>query len=203
MNWVIAFAIVLILTIVFFVLFIFSPKPTVFFDPFIDKIELEDFSKSIDYIKKEIEDSKIELPVIPLLYKNTLISKKFPIITNLITNISDVTYAGIIKLKPKFEQIKQYGYAVNANNVLRYFFCVEQSATNKSGIWIDGSKKFFNNNEWICADISREHSLFNKNKDSNTTVLFFDVMRPDSINKGNSPNTDIEKDEVLKAFTLL
>ena len=48
--------------------------------------------------------------------------------------------------------------------------------------------------------MSIEHSLFNKDKINKTIVLFIDIERPSSIHKGNSPNKDINKDEILKLF---
>ena len=45
-----------------------------------------------------------------------------------------------------------------------YFYTIQESAGHKSGIWIDGEKRFFTEKEWICGDMSREHSLFNKDK---------------------------------------
>ena len=49
--------------------------------------------------------------------------------------------------------------------------------------------------------MSREHSLFNKDKERAATVLFLDVDRDQSM--GNSPNIDINKDEILKMFVMV
>ena len=54
--------------------------------------------------------------------------------------------------------------------------------------------------EWICGDMSREHSLFNKDKDRKTVVLFIDIDRHECIHEGRSPNSDIKKDEIIRMF---
>lgn len=197
MDWIYTVASVLAFIIIIFILVIFMPKPKVFFDVYIDGTK--NFEYKHDVIKKEITDVKNEAPVIPIFGNGTIYETKYPETYELLRSLPFVRYAGIINIKPKFEQVRQYGLNTNANNTVRYFYTISHSATQKSGIWVDGAKKFFYEKEWIVADISREHSLFNKNKKSYTTVLFIDIDRCD-INIGNSPNTDVTKDEVLSVF---
>lgn len=197
MDWIYTIATVLALIIIVFILVIFMPKPKVFFD--VDINETKNFEHKHDQIKKEIEDAKNNSPVIPIFGNGEIFETGYPVIYELLRSLPFVRYAGIINIKPKFEQVKQYGLNSNANNTVRYFYTISHSATQKSGIWVDGAKKFFYEKEWIVADMSREHSLFNKNKKSYTTVLFVDIDRC-NINPGNSPNNDVTKDEVLSVF---
>ncbi len=209
-NSIISIAIVIILFMIcLFALFLF-PKPKVFFDIKVDKDDL--FDQYHNEIKTEIENQnnlyikngliKDEelLPVIPIYGLSYIESYKYKNIYELFRTIPYVRFAGIINLKPAFEQCPSYGYAEVANDTLRCFYAVNISSTNKSGIWIDGEKKFFVDRQWLICDISREHLLFNKDKYSYTTLLWVDIDRPDNIHKGCSINDDIEKDEILKLF---
>ncbi len=175
-------------------LFFFMPKPLVFFDPYPDVIGV--LNDNHDIIKNSIFDTKT--PVIPIYGFGEIKSTEYPDIYYLLQGIPGVQTAGIINIKPKFQQVREYGMAQVANNTVRHFYTIQESATRKSGIWIDGEKRFFETKGCICGDMSREHSLFNKDKEKGATVLFIDVDRTQS--KGNSPNSDIYKDEILKMF---
>lgn len=200
MHWLVAVAVVIVLLVLGFILFIFMPKPIVFFDVLIDETKL--FNDSHDEIVKEIKDADLKDSVIPIYYDGRIYTDKYPIIYELLCCIPDIKMAGIINIKPKFEQKKEYGLSKLANNTVRYFYTVKHSATLRSGIWIDGAQKFFYNKEWIVGDMSREHSLFNKNRKEYTTVIFIDVQRPSSIHPGCSPTHTSSDDEIAKAFGL-
>jgi hypothetical protein len=191
----ISIAIVIIILVFTIILTILAPAPVVFMEPYID---VSNINNKFDDIKKEIQTVNDMKPVIPIYGFDKIKDFRFPVIYNAIKKLPNVINIGIINLKPKFEQIRQYGYAPVANNTIRYFLPVEVAATNKSGIWIDGFKKFFNENKWICADISREHSLFNKYKYGTCTVLFIDILRESGM--GTSKNDNIVLDEVLLMF---
>jgi len=198
MSWVFTIAIVIILLIAGFMLFFFMPKPTVFFDPY---KSIADILEHFDDIKKEIVENQIEEvkdPVIPIYGFGEIKSTDYPKTYEILSAIDGIQTVGIINIKPKFQQVKEYGFAPVANNTVRHFFTIQESAGHKSGIWIDGERRFFTTKECIVGDMSREHSLFNKDKERWTTVLFIDITRSDD--KGNSPNADIEKDEILKMF---
>ncbi len=197
MDWVVTVGAVLAFIIVGFILLVFMPKPKVFFDPYID--EVKNFAIEHDAIKKEIEDAGNQSPVIPIFGNGEVFTDKYPVVYELARSLPFVRYLGIINIKPKFDQVKQYGWANNSDNTIRYYYTVNHSAARKSGLWVDGAKKFFYEKDWVVADVSREHSLFNKNKHKYTTLIFIDIDRVD-IKKGNSPNTDVTKDEVLKIF---
>lgn len=198
MHWLVAVAVVIVLLVLGFILFIFMPKPTVFFDVTIAETKL--FEDSHEEIVKEIQEVGSNNPVIPIYYDGHIYTDKYPVIYELLRCIPDVKMAGIINIKPKFEQKRQYGISRLVNDTVRYFYTVKHSATLRSGIWIDGAQKFFYNKEWIVGDMSREHSLFNKNRKEYTTVIFIDVQRPPSIHTGCSPTHKSADDEIAKAF---
>lgn len=178
-------------------LFFFMPKPKVFFDPYTDTISI--FRNQHDKIKEEIL-SKNGSPIVPIYGFGEIISREYPETYQLLRCMPYVRFAGILTLKPKFQQAKEYTVASVADHTIRYFYTIQESAGHKSGIWIDGEKRFFDEKEWICGDMSREHSLFNKDKERTSVVLFIDIDRHQNIHEGRSPNSDIKKDEILRMF---
>jgi hypothetical protein len=199
MQWLLTIAIVIVLIVISFVLFIFMPKARVFFDTI---KEGDIFSQNQEELKKSLANIDIKKPIVPIYGDGVILNYEYPFLYQLIQCLPEVKYAGILILKPVFNQTPQYGFKHIANTTLRHFYCVKQSATQKSGIWIDGERKFFNEGEWICGDMSRENSLFNKNKKNTSVIVFVDIDRPKDINIGNSINDDISKDEILKHFVL-
>lgn len=178
-------------------LFFFMPKPKVFFTPYTNTINV--FSQHHDQIKKEIL-SRQNGPVVPIYGFGEIISRDYPETYSLLRCVPYVRFAGIITLKPKFQQAAEYGYASVANHTIRYFYTIQESAGHKSGIWIDGEKRFFMEKEWICGDMSREHSLFNKDKERQSVVLFIDIDRHENIHEGRSPTMELNGDEIIKMF---
>jgi hypothetical protein len=198
MNWFYAFCIVLVLIVVGFMMFIFMPKPVVFFEPYTDFIRV--FESNHEIVKKEVLANDVETPVIPIFGFNDIKSDKYPETYKLLRCLPYVRFAGIINLRKKFSQAPTYGYAPVANETTRYFYTIDGTGTNKAGVWIDGEKKFFDEKTWICGDMSREHSLFNNDKYKSITVLFVDIDRHESIHKGTSKNEDLATDEILSYF---
>jgi hypothetical protein len=190
MNWIFAIATLVAFIIIGFILLIFMPKAQVFFD--LNIPELKNLETNHDEIKKEVLDNLKDpiKPVIPIYGDREIKSIDYPRLYEILQTIPDIRYAGILNLKPKFNQIKQYGFAPVSNYTLRCFYTLSQSATHKSGVWIDGQTKFFTEKEMICGDMSREYSLFNKNRYNYSTVLFIDIDRSDHDNTGNSPNNE-------------
>ena len=127
------------------------------------------------------------------------VTDKYPKLYERIRAIPLVHYAGLVILKPDFTEKTTHGYAPVANHTLRYFYPFKVSATRKCGITVDGQRKFFNEGVWVCADISREHSLFNQSLYENSIILFIDVSR-ENIPLGISTNNDILSDVILAAF---
>ncbi len=197
MNWFYATCIVLVLLVVGFMLFIFMPKPIVFFEPYTNCIAV--FKIHHEKIKEEIK-TDIITPIIPIYGFNEVKTDKYPEIYKLLRCLPYVRFAGILNLRTKFSQTSSYSYAPIANDTIRYFYTIDGTGSNKAGIWIDGEKRFFEEQTWICGDMSREHSLFNNDKYKSCSILFIDIDRHESINKGSSKNTDIASDEIIAQF---
>ena len=197
MSLLITISIVIVLLIAGFMLFFFMPKPQVFFSPYTNTIAV--FGMNHDVIKKEILQYT-DSPVIPIYGFGEIMSQNYPETYRLLRCMPYVRFAGVITLKPKFQQVKEYSYAAVADHTIRYFYTIKESGGHKSGIWVDGEKRFFSEKEWVCGDMSREHSLFNNDKESTSVVLFVDIDRHESIHVGSSPNLDLKKDEILKMF---
>lgn len=200
MEWLIALSSIIVLIVITFVFLFFMPKPVVFFTP--DQYIMNVLQSNKEIIESETKKANKQVnSVIPIYGLNKIHSYDYPEIYNILLSIPYLKTAGILNLKPEFQSNRIYGFNEVANNSIRYFYTIEESACYKSGIWIDGEKKFFIRNECICGDMSREHALFNNDKLSYTTVLFIDIDRPEEIHKGNSPNTDITKDEIINLFS--
>lgn len=195
MEWVYAVAIVIVVLIIGLMFFFFMPKPTVFYKSYTNTIN--NFKDRHEEIKKEILTRDTASSIIPIYGDSAVKSDKYPVTYELLRTMPYVRYAGIINLKAKFEQASEYGYDKIANHTCRYFYAVNISGIKKSGIWIDGEKRFFKESGYICGDMSREHRLFNKDKSRTTTLIFIDIDRHPTIHVGRSPNSDLKKDEVL------
>lgn len=200
MELVFTVGLAIVLIIAGFMLFMFMPKPTVFFDPYTNTIGV--FAPNHDKIVEEVNKYGTHDSIIPIYGFGEIKSQEFPVIYELVRSMPYVRNVGIINIKPKFQQAKEYGLDRVANHTIRYFYTIKESCGLKSGIWIDGARKFFTEKEWICGDMSREHSLFNKDRDQYTTVLFVDIDRHEKIHEGRSPNSNLEQDEILKMFDI-
>lgn len=190
MDYITGFAIIIILIVLGFIFFLFSPRPKLFYDPSFDN----PFISVSDQIANEVQINT-EDPIIPIYRNGQIYNRQYPQTYEQLRQISNIYQAGIINLKPKFEQQPTYATSSYANYIIRYFYPI---SAQKSGIWVDGAKKFFKENEWLGADISREHSLFNKHKRATTQLIFIDVVRVSG--HGNSPNH--ESDDVIKSYKL-
>jgi hypothetical protein len=197
MEIVYAFAIALIIVVVGFLFFLFMPKSIVFYEP-----PAYDWSASFDELKKEL---KPDAQTVEVIYGHSLhngelnVTSDYPMLYEKIREIGTVYYAGLITLKPEFKQKITQGYAPIANQTVRYFYPFKISATRKSGIVIDGETRFFAEATWLCADVSREHSLFNNSLYDSTVILFIDVLR-EGVPAGVSKNQSIDSDTILNVF---
>ena len=198
MNWFYACCIVLVLIVVGFMMFIFMPKPIVFYEPYTDCINI--FTDNHELLKKEILENDTTTPVVPIYGFDAIQTHKYPETYKLLRCMPYVRFAGILNLRTKFSQLATYSYAPVANNTIRFFYTIDGTGTNKAGVWIDGEKRFFEEKTWICGDMSREHSLFNNDKYKSITVLFIDIDRHENIHKGTSKNDDLDTDEILSQF---
>ncbi len=198
MDWLFTVSIVIILLIAGFMLFFFMPKPRVFFDPYTDTTNI--LTQNHEVLRREIIDNPCTDVVVPIYGFGEIRSHDYPETYKLLRCMPYVRFAGILRIKPQFYQVREYGYAGVANHTIRYFYTIKESAGHKSGVWIDGEKRFFTEKEWICGDMSREHAIFNRDKERNSVVLFIDIDRHQNIHEGRSPNQDIKKDQIIKMF---
>jgi hypothetical protein len=73
-----------------------------------------------------------------------------------------------------------------ANHTLRCVLPISVSATKRSGIWVDGQKKFFTEKEWLIYDDSRKNQVFNNHRNNPTALLVVDIDRPSAVPRGIS-----------------
>lgn len=198
MDWISTISILVAIVILTFILLFFTPKPKVFFDPYVDLSNFVTYHKNIEL--EILTDTSTA--VIPIYGLGVVKSDKYAVTYEVLRSVPCIRFTGIINLKTRFHQAPRYGYYKIANNTLRYFYCIK-APNQKAGICIDGQKKFFESGQIICCDVSREYSMFNKSKTDITTLLFMDIDRPPNINIGNSPNKELKKDDVLKMFVEL
>lgn len=177
-------------------LWVFMPKAKVFYDVE-NTIDENDCDKILSEIKKETPIEQLE-HFTPLYYDEEFCEKNYGV-QDLLNKIPyEIRTVALIRIPPRFRQKKQWGIASYANHILRCYVTLQHSATKKSGIWVDGEKKFFSNGCLICFDPTREHSLFNTFGYESAVVLMIDIVRNIP---GNSPNIiDLEKDEIYAAF---
>lgn len=195
--------VVIVLIILVVCCSLFLPRAHVFYDMYFVNNVIDTTRFNHNTIYKELTDEQKTPPVVPVFAadKDDLGKVYFTNCTNLLESLSSVDnlkYAGIINLKSDFEQKVQRGYAPNANKTLRYFLPLRCPCVNKSGIWVNGEKRFFHEGEWICADMSRDNSLFNKYRYENAIVLFMDIEKRPT--PGISQNDKLDDDEILKCF---
>ena len=77
-----------------------------------------------------------------------------------------------------------------ANVTLRCVLPLKIAAAQKSGIWVDGESKFYDDGQWIIYDDSRKNTYYNKHKRKDTHLLVVDVDRPANLPQGISVNTN-------------
>ena len=114
MHWLLTIAIVIVLIVISFVLFIFMPKARVFFDTL---KEGNIFFQNQEELKKSLANVEIDTPVIPIYADGVILNNEYPFLYQLLQCLPEVRYAGILVLKPKFNQIPQYGYNEKANSL--------------------------------------------------------------------------------------
>jgi hypothetical protein len=179
--------IVLVLIVTTFIFLIVVPKHKYYFDSNIypDLSNLT-FDEAYNSIRKEcelIQDTFI-------IYSNKQVNhdniKQIPNIYSLLRTIPDIRNAFITVLKPKTKTTRHKGSADLANNTLRCVLPLEISGTKKTGVWVDGEKKFYTDKEWIVYDDSRENNSFNSERFNVTKILVIDIDRPKDIPFGVS-----------------
>lgn len=198
---------VAIVVIVCIVVLVCLPKPNAFPDPD-PEIDMDMFiqrqAELSDEITKAFGDCSQShgdsvQTVIPILHYDVQKSDACPVLEGIVRQIPNVVTAGVMRVMPKVEKPPAHGYADHSNITIRYFYCVKTAVANRSGIWVDGARKFFREGEYFCADVSRENYLFNSYKYEPTLVIFIDLPRPENMARGISTNTNAASDEIYAA----
>ena len=190
MNFIYIAFIVLLLVVTTFLLLIFVPKPTVFFD--ISKIckELLLFNKDkyFEDIKEEIlEFEQKEKPVNIKLFYNRGLDMKFkelPKTYEMFRTIPHLRSVQLSTLDAKTDTQIQKGDGKDVNDTLSAILPIRISGAKKNSLWCDGEIKFLEVGNWILYDASHEHSMSNKHKRLTTLYLYITIDRPLDIPRG-------------------
>jgi len=144
--------------------------------------ELDNFNK----IKNECSTINDTIIIFSNNVVDNNIISKLPNTYNLLRTIPDLRNAFLTVLKPKSKTTRHKGSADLSNHTLRCVLPICISSAKKSGVWVDGEKKLFKENEWIIYDNSRENNTFNTNKYYTTILLVIDIDRPSNVPIGVS-----------------
>jgi len=177
--------VVIILVILTFMLLVLLPGPKCYFDveefSELKKIESDEYLKIFKEELIPLSDQVSNIYVDGLLLK---LPDEYPKSYELFRSIPFIEQILLYKLNAKTDMPKQKGSADLANHTLRAVMPLKISGTQKSGIWVDGTIKFYTEGKWIIYDNSREHSMFNKHKRFETYLLIIDIKRPKHIPVG-------------------
>jgi hypothetical protein len=194
MDYLLSIAIVIVVVILTFMLLIFMPRPKVYFEPsetypeltiFLDNEYRENIVKEVEDLFKSgnIKNHLDDRCRYKILYdENTLESME--ILHEVLMSIPCVKRAFIAEVKEKTELPQNKGSASTANATLRCLIPINIPAIKKSGIWGDGEKKFFFEDQILIYDHSRSHYIFNNHKYKKLLLLVIDIDRPESIPMG-------------------
>jgi hypothetical protein len=177
----------IIITSILILAFLYMPSTTVFYD-----------ASSLPYCEDTISVKK-QLPTTTVtpMYYNEALTADYPAVWDIIEAFPyDVKAAGIIKLNELFEQKPNNCWDEIGNSCIRAFYCIKQPAIRGSGIWVNGETRFFEENQWVIADCSREHSMFNRNRMRPCYLLFIDFTR-DSYDEYVAHGTSEQKNQML------
>lgn len=170
---------IIIVLIIGLILLICLPRPTVFYEKVIPIELFSDFENLRSEIISYINNDK---PIIPLKHNY---SNQLPLLHKYIQELSRYTtvyHIGIIKLPSKFnQQIQQH---TRLNSMLRCILCLDHSTYYKTGISVDGQKRFFNTGKWVIYDASKVNFLFNVDNYETTTLLWIDFDRKNICKNG-------------------
>ncbi len=186
----------IIITSILILAFLYMPSATVFYD-----------ASSLPYCEDTISVKK-QLPheVVTPMYYGSALTAEYPAVWDIIEAFPyDVKAAGIIKLNELFEQKPNVTWDEIGNSCLRAFYCIKQPAIRCAGIWVNGETRFFEENQWVIADCSREHSMFNRNRMRPCYVLFVDFTRDsydEYVTHGISDQKNYANDEIFTFFPI-
>jgi ornithine lipid ester-linked acyl 2-hydroxylase len=163
--------------------------------------ELKIISDNFDEIKEELNNNQdkwklwkdiVELDrkdgwkTIPLggFGRWTSISEDFPILKKYISDIDGIKLISYSKLEPGTILDVHRGW-IESNDLIRNHIGI--IVPEKCGLWVEGEIKYHETEKWLSFDDSKNHSAFNKS-DEDRIVLIIDMVRPDTIKRGDSTN---------------
>ncbi len=172
------------------------PKPTIYFPDLIPELKLFDDENMLEIWEEEVKSilSNDEIKKEPHLYPVKILydgttsvdSKYYPELYKILNVIPNIERVFVVELPIKSEQPQRKGCSSFANNTLRCIVPVKISGKRRSGMWVDGQPKLFDEGTAIIYDHSRINYVYNKHKRSSTYLVIFDVKRPHSIPFGIS-----------------
>lgn len=189
MNYLFVGRVVVALIAITFLLLIFMPTPNCFFsfDEIDNSMLVFCVEPVFEKLVKEIDGATYDNNGVRMLYQNGQLHDNMeahPELYELLRTIPDIERAFLKHVTKKTKSVKRKGSANISNKSLRCVLPIDIPAAKKSGIWVDGEKKFFRDMEWVIYDNSREHSYYNKHKRLDLYILVVDVARPNSIPMG-------------------
>ena len=203
-NLLYSISIVTLLIVITVLLTIFMPKPKSYFDaklcPELNHLVsyFTDIQSELSEFIKQYDDSNTDDSNTVVLYnkyegksklQSSKLSKKFsniPISWLVLRSIPNVVRVGIVSIKKKYKAPEVMGNHLNSNKFLRVLFPINISGGKKSGIWVNGETKLFEEGKIIIYDNSHINSIYNKHKRKETVLLAIDLIRPSHISHGIS-----------------
>jgi len=189
LKYLYAISIVVLLIAISLLLLIFLPKPKVYFSPediFKELNNLQSYSLTIKEELKNIHDNDYTNDKL-IMYDKTL-NYSIPSKTlEVLRSIPNIERVFLKKFPKKFKEDDVMGNALHSNKSLRCILPITIPASKKSGLWVNGETKFFEDN-LIIYDNSNINSIFNKHKRKGLYLLFIDIVRPENIPLGISNN---------------
>ena len=114
-----------------------------------------------------------------------------PITTAVLRSVPNIRTALISRMKPLTLLAPHSGYADMANHVLRVHVPLtlpppDDDGRPCTGVVVEGAVQYHQKNTPLVFDDSRVHYAFNKHRETERTVLLFDVARPAHVAPGSS-----------------
>ena len=190
--------VIIVLTLITIMLMIFMPNATCFYSEEEIGYEFGSIAKKeiFEYVSDKIDKTGFDSNGTQVLYQNgqpqpAAYKHEYLYETlNCIHGIQTAFLQEIPKKTTKKKQKYHQGSAPYANETIRCVLPMDVSGPKRSGIWVDGQQKFFNEGEWVFYDNSKISQVYNKHKRNSSYILVVDVTRPPSIPKGASSVTD-------------
>lgn len=187
MDYLFVGSVVVALIAITFLLLIFMPTPNCFFSfesigESMDELNSDTFKKIVEEVHTTYDNNGVRM-----LYQNGQLHKNMeshPVLYDMLLTVPHLERAFLKHITKKTKSPKQKGSANTSNKSLRCILPIDIPAAKKSGIWVDGEKKFFSDGIWVIYDNSRESSYYNKHKRLDLYILVVDVSRPVSIPMG-------------------